>query len=188
MPAADLTLPGFYGKLPATGDFVGRRLPFDFVQRFDAWMARHLAPLIGDPAWPAGLPLRFLAGPAASFGPAAGIVLPSADKVGRRFPLGLAVVLPAAPLALTRAESWFAALAEAGLEATDGRLVADELEMRLADLPAPDVPADGELVETMVIWTERSDLYDIDPDDPLEVLESMLAASDTKADEAEHVR
>ncbi|RUZ45616.1 DUF2094 domain-containing protein, partial [Mesorhizobium sp. M7A.F.Ca.US.007.01.1.1] len=26
MSAADMTLPGFYGKMPATGDFVTRRL------------------------------------------------------------------------------------------------------------------------------------------------------------------
>ena len=174
MPAADLILPGFYGKLPATGDFVGRRLPFDFVQRFDAWMARHLAPLIGDPAWPADLPLRFVAGPGC-FGPAAGIMLPSADKVGRRFPLGLAAVLPAAPLALSRAERWFAALEEVGLAAAGGELGADALEARLAALPSPDVSAGDELVETMVVWTERSDLYDVDPDEPREVLDRVLA-------------
>ncbi|RWF89350.1 MAG: DUF2094 domain-containing protein, partial [Mesorhizobium sp.] len=35
MSAADMILPGFYGKMPATGDFVSRRLPGDFVRIWD---------------------------------------------------------------------------------------------------------------------------------------------------------
>ena len=36
----DLTgaIPGWYGKLPSLGDFASRRLPVDFVKRWDAWL------------------------------------------------------------------------------------------------------------------------------------------------------
>ncbi|RUZ99042.1 type VI secretion system-associated protein TagF, partial [Mesorhizobium sp. M7A.F.Ca.US.002.01.1.1] len=47
-----MTLPGFYGKMPATGDFVTRRLTGDFVRVWDRWLAQHLVPLMGSEAWP----------------------------------------------------------------------------------------------------------------------------------------
>lgn len=74
MSAADLNVPGFYGKMPATGDFVTRRLPGDFVRVWDRWLAQHIVPLLGTEAWPESTALRFLAGPT-SFGTSAGIVL-----------------------------------------------------------------------------------------------------------------
>ena len=43
-----MTLPGFYGKMPATGDFVTRRLSGDFVRAWDRWLAQHLVPLFGS--------------------------------------------------------------------------------------------------------------------------------------------
>ena len=86
MPAADLTIPGFYGKLPTAGDFVTRRVAPDIVQPLDRWLARHLAPLIGTERWDQRTALRFLSGTAA-FGSAVGIIVASRDRVGRRFPL-----------------------------------------------------------------------------------------------------
>ncbi|RUW25688.1 type VI secretion system-associated protein TagF, partial [Mesorhizobium sp. M4B.F.Ca.ET.013.02.1.1] len=47
-----MILPGFYGKIPATGDFVSRRLTGDFVRVWDRWLAQHLVPLIGLESWP----------------------------------------------------------------------------------------------------------------------------------------
>ena len=41
----------------------------------------------------------------------------------------------------------------------------------------PPVEPGGEIVEGMVVWTEQSDLYDIDPEAPLPVLEQLLALS-----------
>ena len=35
--------PGLYGKLPARGDFVSRRLDSDFVEAWDAWLQRVIA-------------------------------------------------------------------------------------------------------------------------------------------------
>ena len=39
----DRPLPGFYGKLPAHGDFVQRNLPLDFVEPWDEWLQQSLS-------------------------------------------------------------------------------------------------------------------------------------------------
>jgi type VI secretion system protein ImpM len=91
---------GWYGKLPAIGDFASRRLPHGFVEPWDAWLAQGLARWRDDdPDWLAA----YLAGPIWSFriGPRvlspgrdgsawAGILMPSVDRVGRYFPLTVA--------------------------------------------------------------------------------------------------
>jgi type VI secretion system protein ImpM len=88
--------PGFYGKLPARGDFVGRRLGRPFIDAWDGWLqqailasrdtlgTRWLETYLTSPLW------RFALG-AGCCGPraAAGVVMPSVDKVGRYYPLML---------------------------------------------------------------------------------------------------
>ncbi|MGX8009528.1 type VI secretion system-associated protein TagF [Mesorhizobium sp. ORM8.1] len=96
MSAADLIVPGLYGKMPATGDFVTRRLPGDFVRVWDRWLAQNIVPMFGLEAWPQSTALRFLAGPG-FFGASAGIVLQSADRVGRQFPLSVVARLAEVP-------------------------------------------------------------------------------------------
>jgi len=173
VPNADLILPGFYGKLPSAGDFVTRGLPHDFVQVWDRWLARHIAPLIGSGSW--DTPLRFMSGEAA-FGPAAGIITASRDRVGRLFPLTLVAMLPRASIDIAhRSDAWFAALEDAAAAASDG-LSTDELEQRLTRLELMlEDDQDNEAVDGMIVWTARSDLYDLDPDQPLTVLKSLLA-------------
>lgn len=166
---------GFYGKIPATGDFVSRRLPLDFVQRWDRWLAQHLSPLVGSQLWPASLALRFLAGPD-SFGAAAGIVLQSKDRVGRRFPLSIVAPLPQASIELARAEMWFSGLEEVGLAAQRGDLTADEVDAALIELPPPPT-SDEEIIDGMSLWTAHSDIFDVDPEAPKAVLEQLFAAS-----------
>jgi type VI secretion system protein ImpM len=86
--------PGYYGKLPARGDFLGRRLSRPFIRDWDMWLqhgmaasqdmlgARWLEFYLVSPLW------RFLL-PAASCGPnpVAGVMMPSVDGVNRYFPL-----------------------------------------------------------------------------------------------------
>ena len=176
MPREDLIVPGFYGKIPAAGDFVGRGLPADFVRRWDRWLAQHLAPLIGAPFWPRSFALRFLAGPAC-FEAATGIILQSNDKVGRSFPLSIVALFPGASIGLVRADAWFARIEEAGIRAQLGELTPDELEAALIHLPAPPAEAGEEIVDGMVMWTARSDLFDVDPQSPQATLEQLFAAS-----------
>ena len=96
---------GWWGKLPARGDFVGRGLPPRWRADWDDWLQRGLglaaAALEGDALRErlAGFaPWRYVALPAR--GEAwCGIVVPSHDRVGRAFPLTLAerVTAPASP-------------------------------------------------------------------------------------------
>ena len=176
MSAADLIPPGFYGKMPAAGDFVTRRLPGDFVRVWDRWLAQHIVPLFGLEAWPTGTALRFLSGPV-SFGPAAGIVLQSADRVGRQFPLSVVARLAEAPLKLAYADAWFDGIEKAAFAAQRGELTSDELDAALTALPAPSVEPDGEVIEDLVMWTVRTDIFDVDPQAPQPALEQIFAAS-----------
>ncbi|MES0100485.1 type VI secretion system-associated protein TagF [Mesorhizobium sp. M0019] len=176
MSAPDMILPGFYGKMPATGDFVTRRLPGDFVRVWDRWLAQHLVPLVGSAAWPQSTALRFLAGPA-SFGASAGIILQSADRVGRQFPLSVVARLAEAPLQLAQGDEWFDSIEAAAFAAQRGELTPDELDAALTALPAPPIVEDGDVIDDMVMWTARSDIFDIDPQSPQATLEQIFAAN-----------
>ena len=91
MPGPLLTAPGFCGKLPAAGDFVGRRLPAAFVRLWDRWVARHL---VAAPRRRAAV-LCFPLAPAPA-GADRRRRCASADRAGRRFPLTLAAPLAGA--------------------------------------------------------------------------------------------
>jgi type VI secretion system protein ImpM len=135
-------LSGLYGKVPAHGDFVRRGLPTSFVAPWDAWLAAGIAAArerLGphwDAAWDSAPAWRF-ALPAGACGPdaVAGVMLPSRDQVGRRFPITLAALL--APGAAPPAADWFDALEGAALAGRAGQADADALS---AALPPPDAP------------------------------------------------
>ncbi|TPI65104.1 type VI secretion system-associated protein TagF [Mesorhizobium sp. B3-1-7] len=176
MSATDLNLPGFYGKMPAAGDFVTRRLPGDFVRVWDRWLAQHIVPLFGVETWPASTALRFLSGPGA-FGGSAGIVLQSADRVGRQFPLSVVARLPDAPLKLAYCDGWFDDIESAAFAAQRGELAPGELDAAVAAMPVPLVEGEGDVVDDLVMWTAHTDIFDVDPQAPQSTLEQIFAAS-----------
>jgi type VI secretion system protein ImpM len=110
---------GWYGKLPASGDFIARRLPPSFIEPWDAWLNAVLSggrerlgvawrdAFLAAPAW------RFVLAPGiiGDLG-WAGIILPSVDSVGRLFPLTIASGLPPKSIdpvtTLSRAHNWYA--------------------------------------------------------------------------------
>ena len=108
---------GWYGKLPANGDFVTRRLPPSFIEPWDAWLN---AMLQGSRArLGAGWRDAFLSAPAWRFVLApgvicqqgwAGVIVPSVDSVGRFFPLTAASALPSRSIdpvtTVVRAHNW----------------------------------------------------------------------------------
>lgn len=139
---------GWYGKLPARGDFLSRRLPGAFVHRWDAWLqsailwgierlgARWLDCYYGAPVW------RFLISPGLVTGGAlAGVLMPSADRIGRLFPLTIASVLapgsvdPAKTLA--GADAWFASIEAAARAALDPALDLDAYDERIKAIVFP---------------------------------------------------
>lgn len=88
---------GWCGKIPAAGDFVGRGLPQeerDRLERFLAAVVTDMAARDGfGPAWQVMPIWRFAARPGALCSAlAVGVILPSVDAVGRRFPLCLALL------------------------------------------------------------------------------------------------
>ena len=133
---------GWYGKVPSTGDFVSRRVPAPFRDPWDRWLQQAMADSrehLGEhwrdvyltmPPW------RFVLAPGLVNANAwAGVLLPSADAVGRYFPLTVAAPLPPSGLDLAAtlfgAAPWFdeiEALAlsalspDADREAIDGAL------------------------------------------------------------------
>lgn len=154
-------VPGLYGKLPAAGDFVSRRLPADFVKTWDAWIqealtvsreqldAEWLDVFLTSPIW------RFIINPGNGCEKASvGILMPSVDKVGRYFPLTLAATCDghkALPYLFVAAADWFDALEQLALSALEDGFQLDvfdrELQALKLDLQQPDIgdrpPATG---------------------------------------------
>ena len=136
---------GWYGKVPCVGDFVRRGLSPQFVSAWDGWMQNLL--LIGRDAlgdrWQEcyfGAPIwRFALSPGVC-GPlaAAGIVMPSVDRVGRQFPLCLLAEIDA-PVwtAYLAVEPVFEALEDTALAMLDDDAALEHLEESLTALPAP---------------------------------------------------
>ena len=92
---------GFYGKLPARGDFVQRNLPRSFIDRWDDWLQaamtssrdqlgeQWLRSYLTSPVW------RFaLSAGVCGEQPLTGLLIPSVDRVGRYFPLCIVALLP----------------------------------------------------------------------------------------------
>ncbi len=133
---------GIYGKMPAHGDFVRRGLPSSFVTPWDAWLSAGVAAARDQLAagfeavWDAAPAWRFSL-PAGVCGPdaVAGVMLPSEDTVGRRFPLTAAALLPAGVIP---EEAWFARLEAAVRAARQGAIDADGMIRAMQSTPEPE--------------------------------------------------
>lgn len=102
---------GVFGKIPSEGDFLRKGLPVDFIQIWDRWLQRGLAemPLAFGARWDAlylTAPIWRFCLPAGLAGAETmlGILMPSVDRVGRRYPLTLAQAVGGGPAA-----PWFCA-------------------------------------------------------------------------------
>jgi type VI secretion system protein ImpM len=140
--------PGWYGKLPALGDFASRRLPPAFIQAWDDWLQQGLATARDE--WGSRWLERYLVAPIVRFWLRegvlghmawAGLVMPSVDRVGRHFPLTLAA--PAGPLAAALgARAWFGALDAAARRVLDVAFTVEDFESALATVPGLQRTAD----------------------------------------------
>jgi type VI secretion system protein ImpM len=141
---------GFYGKLPIVGDFVSRRLPNEFVNPWDSWLQSAIAAsreelgqdwlnsYLTCPIW------RFLLSPGLCGNQAvAGILMPSVDKVGRYYPLTVAVLFepsPQLPFLFTSGNSWFEQLEDAALNGLDGDLDLQAFDQLIQTIPPFSIP------------------------------------------------
>jgi type VI secretion system protein ImpM len=144
---------GLFGKLPSQGDFVTRRLPWEFTSGWDAWLQAGLARARADlgEAWHN----TYLTAPLWRFQLAPGVLGPtgwvglwfaSVDRVGRQFPLALVEPLPAGwegRYAVLEQDEAFFTLEDAALQALDPRLGFDTFDRSLEGLSvfAPRVAA-----------------------------------------------
>lgn len=144
--AAQTFATGWYGKLPATGDFVGRRMPAAFREAWDRWMQGAIAgsrerlgadwrdSYLSMPVW------RFVFSPGLLTPNAwAGIMAPSVDAVGRYFPLAMASALPSTSLDLVRtllaAQAWFDELESIAFDALAPRADVGAVDAAIAAQP-----------------------------------------------------
>jgi type VI secretion system protein ImpM len=153
---------GFYGKLPARGDFVRAGLPRDFTDRWDDWLQTVLAgsrALMGEAWLPAFLEApvwRFILPPGMCGECAAlGLMLPSVDKAGRYFPLTFAAlrVTGIAAAASGSANAWLDHCEAAGRAA----LERDTSPQEISDtLGVPDLLGGMAELAEGVWWSEGS--------------------------------
>lgn len=141
--------PGFFGKLPCNGDFVTRRLLRQpFLDKWDDWLQHSIAIsreqlqdswlsiYLTSPIW------RFtLSSGLCGDSVWTGLLMPSVDKVGRYFPLTIAVELDSTsqPLLLAgMANDWFDKAEEAALSALEDDIDLDQFDQRIEHLGRPD--------------------------------------------------
>jgi type VI secretion system protein ImpM len=141
MPAAIVSdPPGWFGKLPALGDFASRRLPDTFVSACDTWLQAGLREG-QDSLGARWLPLylqaaivRFQIGTGvvdSSFWQ--GVLMPSVDRVGRYFPLIIAAAVADPGAAGTAAaDAWFKAVEDCAIDVLDPNRSVEEFEASLA--------------------------------------------------------
>ena len=149
--------PGYFGKVPTHGDFISRRLGEEVVEPLDRWLREGLAAsreqlgqawldyYLHGPIW------RFvvsggLLGPA----PLAGVLMPSVDKVGRYFPLAIAVALPAAALpfqVVAAGEAWFRQAEDLALGCLDEPFDLETFDGAVGDLGSPAPKPEGDTAE-----------------------------------------
>lgn len=137
---------GFYGKLPSEGDFVTRRLPWEFTSAWDDWLqqglqasrealgAAWLQHYLSAPIW------RFHLAPGVC-GPSGwrGLFFSSVDRVGRYFPLTLAFADgggPALAALSADADAWLA-IEDAALAGLAPTLPVDDFDRMMDGLALP---------------------------------------------------
>ena len=163
---------GAFGKMPALGDFFRLGVASDFVPAWDGWLQTTLlaaGKALGDrfeacymsaPIWRFALP----PGVAGSQG-VLGVMMPSVDRVGRRFPLTLLTQTGFEEQAALRNLIWqdkvLAALEDLALQALDD-LPRDDLAARLADLALRPMGVPSRILtsgSSLVLSSEQPDLF-----------------------------
>jgi type VI secretion system protein ImpM len=155
--------PGWFGKIPSLGDFATRRLPSTFIEPWDEWLSAELseARFVLADTWNT----VYKQAPISCFslGPGTvddhtwhGILVPSLDRVGRQFPLTIALCLSPHTSA-TIGRRWWTALVASGRRALEPACGAEGVEEALAtvaaetDLPSVE-PAQATFEEGTSTW------------------------------------
>lgn len=140
--------PGFYGKMMSHGDFVSRRLPDSFIEPWDSWMQSSIAAsreqlssdwldiFLTSPIW------RFVLTPKICGDKGwVGVFMPSADRVGRCYPLVVASSIESCGSSIcliSTADEWFEKIEEATLNTLEDDFDLECLDKALQGLTVPD--------------------------------------------------
>ncbi|MBO9413465.1 MULTISPECIES: type VI secretion system-associated protein TagF [unclassified Ruegeria] len=138
---------GAFGKMPSVGDFFRLGVTQDFVQPWDTWIQHSMlatsealgaswdAHYMSAPIW------RFCLAPGlAGQQKMLGVLMPSVDRVGRRFPLTLVAGVSnegSAILTHFRADAVYRQLEDLALAALEDDMTRDKLAEGLEALPVP---------------------------------------------------
>lgn len=138
---------GFFGKLPAAGDFVSRGIPAGARAALDHWLTREIAPLAHNAGgWPEG---GVRAAVILSDAPWLLVIEPSVDAVDRRYPL--VVCCPLGHADRSGADVWADAAWSAILKATEEHADADTLAGLLKRVGLPTAGAEP-LIPPVMWW------------------------------------
>jgi type VI secretion system protein ImpM len=165
---------GFFGKLPSAGDFLSRGLSPAFRRAWDGWVTRHLGPRVCA-IWPdGGLRFRLRSGGRV----AGGVIVPSADAAGRRFPLTLIAVAHDLPPG-TALDPWCDAALTAAAAALTGAGGPDDLWAALAEVPLPTtvmegVPSPMTDSPALTLWHRGGPALTCAPDAPGPTLDAIV--------------
>ncbi|NVK15854.1 MAG: type VI secretion system-associated protein TagF [Rhodobacteraceae bacterium] len=158
---------GAFGKMPSAGDFFRLNTPGGFVRVWDTWLQQVM--LDGKTAYGAGFDAHYMSAPIWRFSlpaglagaaPVWGVMMPSVDRVGRRFPLTLVAARTAADqtgLGHLGAEPLFERLEDLALDALEDTMTKDRLAEQLASMPVPEgvQPAAMDVVMAGPLGPER---------------------------------
>jgi len=163
---------GAFGKMPALGDFFRLGVAADFVPAWDGWLQASLltaAQVLGDrfeacymsaPIWRFAVP----PGVAGNQG-LVGVLMPSIDRVGRRFPLTLLAQTGFGEQAALRNLIWqdkvLAALEDLALAALDD-LPRDALAERLAGMALRPMGLPSRILtagSSLILSSEQADTF-----------------------------
>ena len=153
-----LDAPGFFGKVPALGDFVSRRMRPGMTASWDQWLglltlaAREAAGADWPEAWLTAPLWHFVLGADLAHPTgAAGVLVASADRVGRLFPF--TVIGPAHGIP---DELWSDAVEDLVMQSLEDEFSPDILDSALKQLGPP---AGGEAIQpaASLWWCRGSD-------------------------------
>lgn len=133
-----------FGKIPAVGDFFRLGDGAAFVPVWDRWVQS--AMLAGQTALGSAWDDHYMSAPIWRFSLSAGlaggagaigVLMPSVDRVGRRFPLTLYCASPSPVEAHFSAPALFERLESLALRCLDDDMTRDMLDRALAEIPPP---------------------------------------------------
>ncbi|RWD60250.1 MAG: type VI secretion system-associated protein TagF [Mesorhizobium sp.] len=132
MSTADMNI-GYFGKIPATGDFVAANLPRTFIDRWDRWMSMELRARPDEGELDSRVWRFIVKGGIFGDQPCAGAWRMSEDRVGRRYPFAI-IGIGTTP---TPDDAWFDGVASIVDEAVELQRTQSWIAESLANLAAP---------------------------------------------------